>query len=104
MSYITELDVSVVNNFPKMSESNGKAVKIRNAIDAYQARLTDISNSGFNAGDDSTAHAVIDSVNAQMDSILSLLDNVDVLFDDAIKMLQEDVIDKEDQLAATITT
>ncbi|MBO7453204.1 MAG: hypothetical protein J6U54_22965, partial [Clostridiales bacterium] len=101
--YITELDVSVVNNFPKMSESDGKAVKIRDAIDAYQSRLTDISNSGFHTDDDSTAHAVIDSVNAQMDVILSILDNADVLFDEAIALLQEDVIDKEDQLAASVT-
>ncbi len=103
MSYITEIDVERINSFNKMSTDNGKGVQIRDALTAYQNRMYSISANGFEWDDNSTAQGVINSLAAQSGEMLALLQNVDVLFDDAIRMLEEDVIGKEDQLAAGIT-
>jgi len=99
---IDQLDVDEINNFPKMSDSAGKGTKIHEALEAYRDRLYTVISNGFYDDDSSTAHEVIDALAAEMTVILSLLDNVDVLFDEQIQTISDDVIGKEDQLATTI--
>lgn len=103
MSKIDSLDITEIADFPKMSEGNGKGVKLDNAVNAYINGLTNASNAGFFSDDSSTAHAVIDSLNMQMTIIQSVLENVNSLFDSAIDTIQQEIIDEEDSLAASIT-
>lgn len=103
MSKINALDISEIADFPKMSESNGKGLKLDNAVTDYVNALTNVSNAGFYSDDSSTAHAVIDSLNTQMTIIQSVLENLNSLFDNAIDTIQEEIIDEEDSLAASIT-
>lgn len=100
---ITGLDKGVINNYPKMSEASGKGVKIHNAMNTYTGRLNSVISNGFYSEDTSTAHGVISALNSQMAVAISLLDNIDVIFDEAIQTISEDILDKEDKLAASIT-
>jgi len=103
MSYITGLDVSLINGYTNLSSTNGKGNRIREAMNAYRAGLSSVSSMGFQPDDTSNAHAVIDTMNAEMECVMSILDNINSLFDESIEEMRVEIIEKEDALATVIS-
>ena len=100
MSGITGLDLNEIANYSKVSE--GKGILAHDALETYCDRLVGITTYGFNLDDASTAGEVVKELQIQVRSILDAIDDVDDMIDDLINTIQTDIIDKENDLSATI--
>ena len=103
MSDITAIDPIEMRAYSKMSTDGHVGVQARSALDTYTTRLGNISGIGFNSNDTSTAHAVIDALNAEISTLSESMEMVDSMMDALIESIITDILDKEDELSKTIT-
>lgn len=83
----------------KLNRNGGMGQKAQSALSDYTSRLGNIRCQGFGRFDSSNAHAVIDELLVQMKKISETTADLDCMIDDLIKMLKEEVLDKEDKMA-----
>jgi len=102
MSDITSLDVTEVRSLPTFAGTSGEGSKTTERLSAYSRDLTNIKNQGFGPNDTSTAQSVMGAVLEQIPYFEEIINEVNCTLDEAIGMLNTDIIDKEDSLAATI--
>lgn len=103
MSDITKINPIEMRSYTKMSQDGHVGVQARSALDTYTTRLGNISSIGFNSKDTSTAHAVIDALNAEISTLSESMEMVDSMMDALIELIVTDILDKEEQLSSTIT-
>ncbi|MCR5804054.1 MAG: hypothetical protein K6G47_07300 [Clostridia bacterium] len=86
----------------KLNMNGGMGQKAQTALTDYTSRLGNIQSQGFGPSDTSNAHAVIDELLVQMKKISETTAEVDCMIDDLVRIIKEDILDKEDKLADSV--
>ena len=97
MDNLTQLDENELKSLPKMSADAG--FRAKSALDAYTSTLSGVSGSVFEKGDNSTAQAVIDSLNSEVKKIADSMSEVDSMLDSLLELIDHEILAKEDSLA-----
>ncbi|MCR5618143.1 MAG: hypothetical protein K6F83_07645 [Clostridiales bacterium] len=92
------LDENEVYSYEKLNKSGGLGKKAEFALSQYNSRLGNLSGQGFGPNDTSTAHAVIDELRTQMGKIEGTMAEIDSMIDDLVRILEVDVIERENAL------
>lgn len=102
--YVLLLDDVEISEYEnrKLNVTGGMGQKAQTALSEYTSRLGCIKGQGFGPSDTSNAHAVIDELFTQMNKIAETTADVDCMIDDLVRIIQEDILDKEDELADSI--
>ena len=102
--YVLLLDDVEISEYEsrKLNVTGGMGQKAQTALSDYTSRLGCIKGQGFGPSDTSNAHAVIDELYKQMLKISETTSDVDCMIDDLVRILKEDILDKEDNLADSI--
>lgn len=100
MSYITQLDDSVIDGYGRLDEGKGAALKssLDNLISLYQ----NSSGAVFGPGDQSSAHEAADYLVSKIVEIRDLLDDTDTRIDNLVLRIKTEIIDAEDSAASRI--
>ena len=102
MSEITKLDESEITGFAKMHSLGGTGSKAKEALNAYSNGLKAICADGFGAGDESTAHEVINALQHRMEMVAMDMEDVDLMIDCLFEVIENEILEKEAQVAQTV--
>lgn len=102
--YVLLLDDVEIREYEnrKLNVDGGMGQKAQTALSDYVSRLGCFKGQGFGPSDSSNAHAVIKELYKQMNKISEVTADVDCMIDDLVRILNEDILDKEDKLADSI--
>ena len=100
MSNLTRLDEAEIAGLPKMTVDAGARAK--NALEAYNCCLTNLTNVSFGKKDKSTAHLAIDRLNSEVKTIGNSMSEIDSMLDALIELIDHEIITKENNLSKNI--
>lgn len=98
---LDDVEISEYEN-RKLNMNGGMGQKAQTALTDYTCRLGNIQSQGFGPSDTSNAHAVIEELRKQMIKISETTADVDCMIDDLVRIVKEDILDKEDNLADNV--
>lgn len=102
MSSITQLDTSTLDDYKPLANDTSSSVIGRMRVAGVNLKndLTNITNNAFHSDDESTAHAVLDSLETQIATFNELLTASTIMLDTMIDDINVRMIGQEDSFAA----
>ncbi len=100
---ILKIEMNEMDNYVCLASGEGLGSKSQTVINDYCGRLNKITHESFGPGDNCTAHSVINSLSEETRKIGEAMGDVDILLDSLIEIIQEDVINKENQIVTLIS-